>query len=385
MPLANALLDRLPTPAQPEARYPLDVVVCPACALVQITETVPPEILFKNYLYFSSTSKTMLDHAEKSAENLRGKLHLGKESLVMEAASNDGYLLQFFIRAGVPVLGIEPAGNVAKAANERGVPTRAMFFGLETARALKDEGRQADVFLANNVLAHVADLNGFAGGMAVILKQTGTAVVEVPHVGALIEKTEFDTIYHEHLCYFSLTALVRLFEAHGLKIVDVEKLQIHGGSIRLFARKTGEPGAAVGDLLREEAKQGLTGGAAWLDFSSKVSRLRDALKKILEEIRSKGKRTAAYGAAAKGAVMLNYAGIGVDLVEYVVDKNPHKQNRLMPGTHQPVFDTRHLAADPPDYLLILAWNIKDEIMKDTRDFQARGGRYIVPVPEPKIL
>lgn len=381
-PLANALLAELPGPGEREPVYPLDVVFCPACGLVQLTEIVPPEKLFGKYLYFSSTSQTMLDHVRASAQNLIPALKLGPKSLVVEAASNDGYMLQYFKQDGIPVLGIEPAENIAAEANRRGIPTRKMFFGTAAAELLKAEGLQADLFLANNVLAHVPDLNGFVEGIAVILKPAGTAVIEVPHVMELIRHTEFDTIYHEHMSYFSLITLQKVFAAHGLKIIHVERMPIHGGSLRVYAARKGRVSKAVTALIAEELKAGLDRIDAYREFAGKVERLKADLVEMLTGLKAKKKRVAGYGAAAKGAVLMNYCGLTASRVEYVVDANPHKQNRFMPGTHQRVYAPAKLLDDKPDYVLIFPWNIKDEIISQQSAYRKAGGKFIIPVPEP---
>lgn len=386
MPLVNSLLP--PDGAvDDEPRYPLELVFCPSCTLTQITETVPPKKLFSDYTYFSSYSETMLAHARELADDLIRTRHLDGRSLVMEAASNDGYLLQNFVKKNIPVLGIEPAANVAKVAvEERKVPTLCAFFGRELADRLNRENRQADVLIGLNVLAHVPDLHGFLDGVRLVLKSGGTAVFEVPYVADLLDKCEFDTIYHEHLCYFSLTALVRLFQQHGLSVIDVARLPVHGGSIRIFASASGGPdrvGTAVKDMIEEEsAKAGLPALTA---FAARVRSMKGEIATNLAKIRAAGKTIAAYGAAAKGCVLLNYCGIGPDIVEYVVDRNPVKQGKRMPGTHQPIFPPSILAERRPDYLLILPWNIADEIVRQETAYRSGGGTFIVPVPEMRYV
>jgi hypothetical protein len=387
VPLANSLLTAEAL-ARPEPAYPLELVFCPACTLVQITETVPPEQLFGEYLYFSSFSETMLKSVEAIAGRLVQDRGLSPESLVVEAASNDGYLLQFYKRLGVPVLGVEPAANIARIAEkERGIPTVADFFGQTLAERLCGEGRRADVIHANNVLAHVADLNGFVAGFAALVKERGLVVIEAPYVRDMIEHCEFDTIYHEHLCYFSLTALERLFARHGMNVVDVEKLPIHGGSLRLFAEPAAAgtaPSERLIALRQAELEWGVGELARYADFATRVERLRESLRTLLGRLKAEGRRIAAYGAAAKGATLLNYARIGTETVDFVVDRSPHKQGLFMPGVHLPIRDPRELVEAMPDYVLLLAWNLADEVMAQQAEYRARGGRFIVPVPEPRV-
>ncbi|HMA34038.1 MAG TPA: class I SAM-dependent methyltransferase [Chloroflexia bacterium] len=388
-PLANALLtaDQL---ARPEPRYPLDLVFCSGCSLVQITETVPPEELFRDYLYFSSFSETMLRHAAELAGRVIAERHLGPTSLVVEIASNDGYLLQFYHQQGVPVLGIEPAQNIARVAQEeRGVRTLCEFFGAALAGQLRAQGAQADVIHANNVLAHVADLNGVVAGLGTLLKAGGVAVIEVPYVKDLIDHVEFDTIYHEHLCYFSLTALDRLFRRHGLQVQDVERLPIHGGSLRVFVARApaaGGPGRArVDALLHEEATWGVDQIAFYRGFGARVERLRDDLRELLRGLKAAGQQIAVYGASAKGSTLLNYCGIGPAVLDFVVDRSPVKQGRYTPGTHLPIYAPEKLLEARPDYVLLLTWNFADEILAQQAAFRQAGGRFILPIPEVKVV
>jgi SAM-dependent methyltransferase len=383
-PLANALLTKEQL-TQPEARYPLDLAFCPDCSLVQITETVPPEQLFSHYLYFSSFSDTMLRHAEHIARRLMNSRHLGQDSLVIELASNDGYLLQFYRDAGIPVLGIEPAANIAEAARQRGIPTLTEFFGQDVAGKLRADGKLADVVHANNVLAHVSDLNGFVSGIAAVLKPGGVAVIEVPHVKTMLEKLEFDTIYHEHLCYFSLIALQTLFKRHGLTVVDVEQLPIHGGTLELFLESGGEPSAAVRRVLDEERAMGLDRLAFYNDFGARVEALKTDLRALLGGLKRDGKQLAAYGASAKGSTLLNYCGIGKETLDFVVDRSTVKQGLYTPGTHLPILAPEAVQDRRPDYLLLLVWNLADEIFEQQRAYSGQGGRFIVPVPEPKVV
>lgn len=387
LPLANALLER-DALAGPEPRFPLTLVFCRACTLVQLRETIRPDVLFSHYLYFSSFSDTMLDHARELARGLVERLTLGRDSLVFEIASNDGYLLQYFQAAGVPVLGCEPAGNVAGAAQARGIPTLRAFFGRQVAQRLRDEGRRADAILGNNVVAHVADLPGFAAGVALLLAPRGVAVFEFPYIGDLIAGTEFDTIYHEHLCYFSLHAVQALFAGAGLALVDVEHLPIHGGSLRVFLAhaEAGLPGsAAVAAMLAEEAASGLTGEPYYRRFADEVNRLRDDLLRELRARKAAGQRLAAYGASAKGSTLMNACGIGADLLDFVVDRSTVKQGRYTPGNHLPILRPEELTLRRPDAVLLLTWNFAEEICRQQRSYLEAGGAFIVPVPAVRSI
>jgi len=388
-PLANGLLTAEQIGAA-EDLFPLDLVFCPYCALVQITETVPPEILFRDYLYFSSFSETVLKNAETLVNRLIEERSLNSDSLVIEIASNDGYLLRHYHNRDIPLLGIEPARNIAKVARERGIETLAEFFGTELAHKLVSDGKLADIVHGNNVLAHVADLNGFVSGLALVLKGDGIAVFEVPYVKDLIDHCEFDTIYHEHLCYYSLTALSRLFERHGLCIQDVERIPIHGGSLRVFIskNKTQRENASsqrVIALLQEETDQGLTTIEYYRDFSAKVERARYDLLHCLKQLTSADKRIVAYGASAKGTTLLNYCGVGRETLQFVVDRSTVKQGRFTPGTHIPICEPERLLDEMPDYVLLLTWNFADEIMAQQSEYRRRGGRFIIPVPQPRVI
>ena len=384
-PLANALRSEQELTLT-ELVYPLDVVFCPQCTLVQITETVSPELLFREYAYFSSFSDTMLRHVEQLVERLRQERSLAHDSLAMEIASNDGYLLQFYHAAGIPVLGIEPARNIAEVAQQRGIPTVCDFFGTDAARRLAEAGRSADVLHANNVLAHVADLNGFVAGIKTLLSDDGVAVLETPYVRDLLVHVEFDTIYHEHLCYYSLTALDQLFRRHGLEISDVERIAIHGGSLRLFVVHAGtEPATpAVAQLLKEESEWVSTTDV-YRSFAERVNCLRDELVTLLRQLKASGHRIAAYGASAKGSTLLNYFGIGRDMLDYVVDRSPVKQNRYTPGTQLRILDPSNLLKDSPDYVLLLTWNFRDEILEQQAEYRTQGGKFIIPIPEVTVV
>ncbi len=360
---------------------------CPECTLVQILEEVPPEQLFvDNYLYFSSFSPALKAHAKAHADALVDRRGLGPDSLVVELASNDGYLLRNFVDRGVPVLGIDPAPDQADAAEAVGVPTLREFFGVELAERLRSEGRAADVIIANNVMAHVPDLNGFVAGMAVLLADDGIATIENPYVRDLIDHVEFDTIYHEHHCYFSCTAVDALMRRNGLHLNDVDYFpDLHGGTLRWTVGPKDEPSDAVRRYLDEEQAKGLDGIGYYEHFAHRVEEVRDDLLALLRAKRAEGATIAAYGAAAKGSTLVNYVGIGDDLVDYVVDRNTHKQGRYMPGVHLPIRDPSVLLDDQPDYLLLLAWNFAAEIVEQQSEYRRRGGRFIVPVPTPAVL
>jgi len=386
-PLANNLLTQTQL-AEPEQHFPLELTLCAACSLVQITETVPPEILYARYLYFSSFSDAMLTHARTIAQRMMQERKLHGSSRVIEIASNDGYLLQYYRQAGVPVLGIEPAANIAAVAREeRGIPTLNEFFGVDLAERLRGQNERADVVHANNVLAHVADLNGFVAGLRLLLQDDGVAVVEVPYVKDMIDRVEFDTIYHEHLSYFSLTALEQLCARHRLTIADVEQLPIHGGSLRLFLRPArSERGRSenVRRLLREEKEWGVNRLSFYQAFGGSVQRLKAELLGLLRDLKSRGARIAAYGCSAKGSTLLNYFGIGRETLDFVVDRSTAKQGLYTPGKHLPVYAPEKLLEQMPEYALLLTWNFAEEILEQQAEYQRRGGRFIVPIPHPRV-
>jgi SAM-dependent methyltransferase len=382
-PLANAL--RRPEDREPEPRFPLALVRCGGCSLVQITGTVDPKVLFDDYHYFSSFSTTMLDAMRALAERTVARTALGPDSLVVEIASNDGYLLQHYRDLGVPVLGIDPARNVAEAATARGIPTVVDFFDLGVAQRLRREGRVADVIHANNVMAHVPDINGFVAGIAHLLADGGVAIIETPHLVRMIEGVEFDTIYHEHVFYWSLTAVLAVMARHGLVVTDVERLAIHGGSVRLSVSHAGPSSDAVADVRAEEDRLGVTSGLYYRDFADRVDALRRSTLALLWDLKSQGSTIAAYGAAAKGTVLLNHFGIGRDLVDYVVDRNTGKQGLLVPGTGIPIDDPARLLLDRPDHVLLLTWNFADEILGQQAEYLAGGGHFIVPNPELRVV
>ncbi len=385
MPLSDGLLTREEL-AREEPRHPLDVAFCPDCTLAQILKTVPPEQLFgADYPYFSSFTDALLKHSQGNVEARIEELKLDDRSLVIELASNDGYLLQYYRAKGIAVLGIDPAPGPVAAARKRGIETLQAFFGRELAAKLAAEGRRADVIHANNVLAHVADTNGFVAGIGTLLKEDGVAVIEVPYVKELIDRGEFDTIYHEHLCYFSVTALTRLFGRHGLSLNRVEPLEIHGGSLRLFVGKRERADRSVADHLQAERLAGVDRLDYYAGFSDRVGRLRGDLVALLGKLKGEGARIAGYGAAAKGTILLNFAGVGREVLEFVADRNVHKQGRYIPGVRLPIVAPQRILEEQPDYLLILPWNFKEEIMEQQAEFERRGGHFIVPVPAPVIV
>jgi 2-polyprenyl-3-methyl-5-hydroxy-6-metoxy-1,4-benzoquinol methylase len=371
-----------------EVYYPLHVYVCEKCFLVQLEEFESPENIFSDYAYFSSYSDSWLKHCENYCREMMKELRLTRESFVVEVASNDGYLLQYFVQRKVPVLGIEPAANVAKVAVERGVPTLVRFFGQQLAQELTAEGRCADLVLGNNVLAHVPDLNDFVEGLKILLKPEGVLTLEFPHLLRLIERNEFDTIYHEHFSYFSLLTAVRIMKAHGMEVFDAKELLTHGGSLRLYACRTEshthQIQPRVARLISEEKTAGLGSPEGYSSFASQVKQTKRELLEFLLTAARQGRSVAGYGAPGKSATLLNYCGIGKDLIEYTVDRSPYKQGRFLPGSHIPIYHPDRIRETRPDYVVILPWNLKDEIMEQLRFIREWGGRFVVPIPTVAI-
>jgi SAM-dependent methyltransferase len=371
-----------------EPFYPLKVWVCEKCLLVQLQEYVSPAEIFTEYAYFSSFSTSWLKHAEAYTDMAAARFELGRQSRVVEIASNDGYLLQYFVKKGIPVLGVEPAANVAKAAAEKGVPTVVRFFGRETAADLRRDPGPADLIVGNNVLAHVPDINDFVGGLSILLAPEGVITMEFPHLWRLMEENQFDTIYHEHFSYLSFLTVREIFAAHGLRLFDVEQLPTHGGSLRIYAchevssRRTE---TAAGRLAAEEEAGGFRALDRYLSFAPRVEETKRALLDFLIEARRAGKRIAAYGAPGKGNTLLNYCAIRTDFVDYAVDRNPYKHGRYTPGTHIPIFPPEKIRETEPDYVLILPWNLKSEIVEQLSYIREWGGRFVIPIPRVDVI
>jgi len=385
-PLANNLL-RPADLGKPEPRHPLRVAVCESCWLLQITDLVPPTDLFSDYVYFSSFSDAMLRHAREAAERYVREFSLGPQSHVVEIASNDGYLLKNFVAAGVPCLGIEPAANIARVADGHGVPTLVEFFGEALARRLADEGRRTDLILGNNVFAHAPQPNDFVAGLKVLLAPGGRIVLEFPYGVDLIEHTEFDTIYHEHVFYFTLTALAPLLARHGLVICDVERLPIHGGSLRIFARHAEEApvvAESVARLRAAEQAAGVDSAGYYAAFTRNVHRIRDELLALLARLRADGRSVAAYGASAKGSTLLNFVQPPADTFDFIADRSTYKQGLVSPGMHLPIVPPAALLERQPEYTLLLTWNFAAEILEQQKEYRARGGKFILPIPEVRI-
>jgi SAM-dependent methyltransferase len=385
-PLANNLL-READLAGPEPKFPLRLAVCQSCWLLQILDLVPPVQLFSEYLYFSSFSDVMLRHARQAAERYLKEFGLNQRSLVVEIASNDGYCLQHFKTGDVPCLGIEPAANIAKVAREQGIETLVEFFGDELGRKLAAAGRPADLILGNNVFAHAPNTNDFVAGLRTLLKPAGRVILEFPYAADFIEKGEFDTIYHEHVFYFSLTALRPLFARHGLAIYHVERLPIHGGSLRLFAGVAGAhpPQPSVAAMLDEEQRKGLSSLSYYEGFAARALAGKHALVSLLRQLKQQGKSIAAYGASAKGSTLLNFFGLGRDVLDFVADRSTYKQGRLTPGTHLPIVPPAALAERRPDYTLLLTWNFADEILGQQKVYREKGGKFIIPIPKVTVV
>jgi hypothetical protein len=372
-----------------EAFYPLHALVCGECYLVQLDEYVSAAEIFTEYAYFSSFADSWVEHSRQYTEQMIARFKLGATSQVVELASNDGYLLQHFVIKGIPSLGVEPAANVAKVAIEKGIPTEVMFFGEESARDLLNRGKAADLLLGNNVLAQVPDINDFVRGMKVLLKPTGVVTMEFPHLQRLMEGNQFDTIYHEHFSYFSYIAVEKIFAAHGLKLFDVEELSTHGGSLRIYAchaDRTDQPVLPrATELKSREEKLGYLRMDTYAQFDEQVKETKRKLLEFLIGARREGKTIAGYGAPGKGNTLLNYCGIRTDFIEYTVDKNPYKQGKFLPGTRIPIYSPDRIRLTKPDYLFILPWNFKDEIMAQNAFIREWGGRFVVPIPEVTVF
>jgi len=390
-PLANSYV-KFENVRDGEKFYPLKVWVCDQCLLSQLEEFESPDAIFSDYLYFSSFSTSWVEHARRYCEMMTARFGFNPSSQIIEIASNDGYLLQHFKAKGIPVLGVEPAANVAKVAwEQKQIPSVVRFFGVQTARELVADGKSADLLLGNNVMAHVPDLNDFVGGLKLALKPAGIITFEFPHLLRLIDENQFDTIYHEHFSYLSLLAVEKIFAHHGLTLFDVEEVPTHGGSLRIFARHTENtaPVAAVTPRVAamrvKETDFGLTKMACYTAFGEKVRATKRKLLKFLIEARDAGKKVVCYGAAAKGVTLVNYCGVRDDLVDYVVDKSPYKQNHFMPGVRIPIYGPEKIFETRPDYVLILPWNLKKEISEQMAKVREWGGQFVVPIPEVKVL
>ncbi|CAD0231725.1 putative SAM-dependent methyltransferase [Planktothrix agardhii] len=386
-PLSNAYL-KLDTINKAEKFYPLHTYVCDNCFLVQLEEFETPDHIFSDYAYFSSYSETWLRHAENYTELMTQRFGLNANSQVIEIASNDGYLLQYFQKQNIPVLGIEPAANVAKVAEEKGIPSLVKFFGVSTAQELVNQGKQADLLLGNNVLAHVPDLNDFVAGMKILLKPDGILTMEFPHVLQLILQNQFDTIYHEHFSYFSFLTVEKVFATHGLTLFDVEELPTHGGSLRIYGQHNDGKrpiSDRVSKLKSKEKEAGLEQRSTYLGFGEQVKATKRHLLSFLIDIKNQGKSVVGYGAPAKGNTLLNYCGIRTDLLDYTVDRSPYKQGLFLPGTHIPIYHPDKIMETKPDYLLILPWNIKDEIIEQMSHIREWGGKFVVPIPKVEVI
>ncbi|MDX1637131.1 MAG: class I SAM-dependent methyltransferase [Balneolaceae bacterium] len=386
-PLSNSYL-KASELDQAERFFPLTTMVCSSCFLVQLREYESPADIFSDYAYFSSYSDSWLEHARNYVEMITERLELDGNSFVVELASNDGYLLKNFVEKEIPAMGIEPAGNVAEVAVEKGIPTLVEFFGKSLAEKLASEGKQADLIIGNNVLAHVPDINSFVAGIKALLKPEGVATLEFPHLLNLIRENQFDTIYHEHFSYLSFLAVTTIFDAHGLRIFDVDEISTHGGSLRIYAshkNSTHTKTDAVDSLIDKELDAGLDKLSTYYTFSEGVQQLKRDLLEQLIRIKNEGKTIVGYGAAAKGNTLLNYCGIRTDIIDYVVDRNPNKAGKYLPGTHIPVKQVEAIREDQPDYVIILPWNLKNEIMAQNSFIREWGGQFIVPIPQVQII
>lgn len=369
-----------------QATYPLEIGFCPDCALVQVVETVQPTLIFNaDYPYFSSYAGYWLEHARELALTMIKRLNLDENSLAVEVGSNDGYLLRVLDEKGIGVMGIDPAGGPAAVARELGVPTITACFDTALAEQLSRQGKHADIIFALNVVAHVADLHDLFGAIRRLLKPTGRVVIEVAYVRDMVERLEFDTIYHEHLCYYSLTSLADLVARHDLSILHAERLTTHGGSLRVIAAPKGAADDSVSALLQEEADLGLTEAGYYQQFADRVVVLGQQLLKLITDLKARGATLAGYGAAAKGVILLNYLGLDCDTIDYIADRNVHKQQRYLPGTHIPVCEPARIMKDKPDYVIVLAWNLADDIRTELAEYHAGGGRLIIPIPKPTIV
>jgi len=382
-PLANSYLD--PSEVGSERRFPLHARLCTSCGLVQVEDVVPAEVIFTDYAYFSSYADSWVAHAKQFADGVSDQLGLTSSDLVVELASNDGYLLQWFLARGLRVVGVEPAVNVANEARSRGIPTTVAFFTRNLARELVDREGPARLIVANNVLAHVPDLNDFVAGIALLLDREGVVSIEVPHLLELVEQTQFDTIYHEHYSYFSLRAVIEALQRHGLVVVDVIRLPTHGGSLRIFARHDGTPTEAVAKVLARESAAKLERPEGFAEFRARVESCREGLVEFLRGAQQQGRVVAAYGAAAKGNTLLNHAGVTAEQIAYVADRNPHKQGRLLPGSHVPIVAPERVVDDEPSYLLILPWNLREEIVEQMAQVPGWGGSFVTAVPNMRTF
>ncbi len=387
-PLSNAFIKKERI-AEPERKYPLCAYVCDNCFLVQLDEFEKPENIFEDYAYFSSYSSTWLEHAKNYVDMIIEKFSFDKKNLIIEIASNDGYLLQFFKEKNIPILGIEPAVNVAKVAKEKGIPTITKFFTVNTANELKRNNKNADLIIGNNVLAHVPNLNDFVQGLKILLKTTGIITLEFPHILQLIQKNQFDTIYHEHFSYFSLLTVEKIFSFYGLTIFDVDEIPTHGGSLRIYIKHLENKDISIHErisvLLKKEKDEGLENLSTYTNFIKSVNEIKKQLQEFVNDVKNSGEKIVCYGAAAKGNTLLNYCKIGTNFIDYVVDQNPHKQGLFLPGTHIPIKNPDEIKKTKPDYLIIMPWNLKNEIMEEMKIIRTWGGKFVIPIPEVKII